>query len=186
MTIRCLLPALLLAVFAAGPAWAERAAGLTGDAGLVEFDTSTPEQGSVRLITGLETSSEVVIGLDVRPVSGRLYISTVPNGITSNATIRTYLLDPASANATLVGTLPGTVSGAGDQPTGYDFNPRGDRIRVVGANNANFRVNPDNGSLTNSDTNLSAGPITAVAYDRNFPSGDLTSSQTTLYALNSN
>jgi hypothetical protein len=178
------LPLLLLLV-AATPAHAERVAGITGASTLVQFDSTAPGQANTQRISGLATSNETVIGIDTRPVTGDLYISTVPQGVASAARIRTYRVNPATAAATLIGTIPNSVMNASDQPGGYDFNPRSDRIRVVGANNVNFRIWPDTGDLISNDTALSAGPVVGIAYDRNFPSGDLASTQTTLFGLNS-
>ena len=61
-------------------------------------------------------------------------------------------------------------------PTGADFNPVVDRLRVVNSGNENFRVNPNNAALSGNDTDLSytapaTGPVTAVAYDRNIAPG---------------
>ena len=61
-------------------------------------------------------------------------------------------------------------------PTGADFNPVVDRLRVVNAGNENFRINPNNGALSGDDANLTytapaTGPVTAVAYDRNVAPG---------------
>jgi hypothetical protein len=129
-----------------------------------------------RPITGLQTPAETVVGLDFRPATGQLFLATVPTGVAANATIRSYTLDPATATATFVGTIPGTVPGAADSPTGTDFNPVVDRLRVVNAGNENFRINPNNGTLSGNDVDLTytapaTGPVTAVAYDRNVAPG---------------
>jgi hypothetical protein len=85
-----------------------------------------------------------------------------------------------------------TISGAGDVPTGVDFNPRVDRIRVVNSNDANFRINPNNGALAAIDAGLTytapaTGPITGAAYDRNVapgpPGTPPGTTQTTLYGI---
>ena len=55
----------------------------------------------------------------------------MPTGSAANAPIRSYSVDPATATATFVGAIPGTVPGAADVPTGADFNPVVDRLRVV-------------------------------------------------------
>jgi len=161
-----------LAALAPAAAGADPAAGLTGTADLALFDTANPAALTSRPITGLETNAETAVGLDRRPGTGQLYLVTVPTGVAANALVRTYTLDAATGAATLVGSIPSTVPGAGDTPTGADFNPVADRLRVVNANNENFRINPNNGSLAGNDVDLTyaapaTGPVTAVAYDRN-------------------
>jgi hypothetical protein len=171
---------------------AEPAAGLAGTADLATFDTANPSAVTVRTIGGLQ-AAETAIGLDRRPATGELMLLTVPTGVVANATVRLYSLDPATASATFVGSILGTVPGAGDVPTGVDFNPVVDRLRVVNASNENFRVNPNNAALSGNDTDLTytapaAGPVTAVAYDRNIapgPPGTLAppGTLTTLYGI---
>src|SRR3954447_3448514 len=184
--------AALAALALPASAAAEPAAGLVNYVELATFDTANPSAVTVRTIGGLE-GSETVVGLDRRPATGELMIVTVPPGAVANGIVRTYSLDPATAVATLVGSIPGTVPGAADVPTGVDFNPVVDRIRVINAGNENFRVNPINGTLSGNDTDLiytapAAGPVTAVAYDRNIapgPPGTLPppGTLTTLYGI---
>ena len=169
------LAALAAAVPAA--ASADPAAGITGIADLALFDTANPAGLTSRPIAGLQTGTETVAGLDTRPATGQLFLITVPTGVLANALIRSYSLDPATATATFVGSIPAsTVPGAGDSPTGADFNPVVDRLRVVNAGNENFRINPNNGALSGDDVNLTynapaTGPVTAVAHDRNVAPG---------------
>jgi hypothetical protein len=185
-----------LAALAPATAAAERAAGITGNLDLVQFDTATPGAASVQLISGLQSAGEKAIALDWRPATGQLYLVTTPLGITSGSSVvlRTYSLDPATAVATFVGALPGgSPPGAGDWATGADFNPVVDRLRVVNSNLENFRINPNNAALSGDDTNLTftapaTGPVTAVAYDRNIapgPPGTVAppGTQTTLYGI---
>jgi hypothetical protein len=170
----CALAALAAAVPPA--ASADPAAGITGIADLALFDTANPAGLTSRPIAGLQTGTEKVVGLDTRPATGQLFLITVPTGVLANALVRSYTLDPATATATFVGSILGTVPGAADSPTGADFNPVVDRLRVVNAGNENFRVNPNNGSLSGDDANLTysapaTGPVTAVAHDRNIAPG---------------
>ncbi|HEX6584122.1 MAG TPA: DUF4394 domain-containing protein [Thermoleophilaceae bacterium] len=171
----CVVAALAAAVPAA--ASADPAAGITGSSDLALFDTANPAGLTSRPITGLQTTAETVVGLDFRPATGQLFLITVPTGVLANAIIRSYSLDPATATATFVGSIPiNTVPGAADVPTGADFNPVVDRLRVVNAGNENFRVNPNNAALAGDDVNLTytapaTEPVTAVAYDRNLAPG---------------
>ncbi len=177
--VRFALAAAALGLLAPGAAAAERAAGINGSLNLVRFDTATPGDVHVRLITGLETVGEKAIGLDTRPATGELFLITTPEGVVSGPLVitRTYKLDPESAAATFVAALAGgVVPGAGDWQTGFDFQPVVDRMRVVNANNESYRINPNNGALAGDDTNLTytapaTGPVTAVAYDRNVAPG---------------
>jgi Domain of unknown function (DUF4394) len=194
--VRWTLVAAALGLLAPGAAVAERAAGITGDLNLVRFDTASPSDVSIKLITGLQTTGEKALAIDTRPATGELFLVTTPKFAMSGpmVVIRSYRLDPETAVATFVAALgAGVPPGAGDWRTGADFNPVVDRLRVVNANNENFRINPNNGALSGDDTNLTftapaTGPITAVAYDRNVapgPPGTIAppGTQTTLYGI---
>jgi hypothetical protein len=185
-----------VAAIAPATAAAEPAAGINGNLNLVEFDTAAPSAVSVQLITGLQTAGEKAIALDWRPATGELFLVTTPQGIVSGASVvlRSYRLDPATAVATFVGALPaGTPPNAGDWPTGADFNPVVDRLRVVNSNLENFRINPNNAALSGDDADLTftapaTGPVTALAYDRNVapgPPGTVApaGTRTTLYGI---
>ena len=173
---RALVVALAVALRAPSVATADPMAGIVGSTDLALFDSANPAGLTNRPILGLQTDSEKAVGLDMRPATGQLVLVTVPAGSVSNAMLRTYIVDPATATATFVGSVPGVVPGAADTPTGIDVQPLVDRIRVVNAGNENFRINPNNGSLAGDDVNLTytapaTGPITAVAYDRNAAPG---------------
>jgi len=176
MLARAILAMLAAALVAAPAAGAEPAAGLTGSGELALFDTANPAGLTSRPITGLQDPAEKVIGLDWRPATGELFVITVPTGSVASALVRSYSVDPATAAATFVGSIPGTVPGAADLPTGIDFNPAVDRLRVVNSGNENFRINPVNGTLAGDDTALNylapvTGPVTGVAYDHNIAPG---------------
>jgi Domain of unknown function (DUF4394)/Thrombospondin type 3 repeat len=154
---------------------ADPAAGITGTADLALFDTANPAGLTSRPITGLQSGAETVVGLDTRPATGQLFLITVPTFVVANALVRSYTVDPTTATATFVGSIP-MVPGAGELRTGADFNPVVDRLRVVNEVNENFRINPNNGALAGDDTNLTysapaTGPIAAVAHDRNVAPG---------------
>jgi hypothetical protein len=191
--VRVALAFVVLAAVSAPAAEAVPALGLQTPHTLVNFDTSTPNDVRIRPITGLATGTETAVGMDMRPATGEIFIVTVPTGVVASAVIRTYKLDPLTAVATLVGTIPTmTVTLAADVPTGLDFNPRVDRIRIVNSNNVNFRINPNTGVVAGLDPDLNyiapaTGPETGIAYDRNVapgppgtPPGPL---QTTLYGI---
>jgi Domain of unknown function (DUF4394) len=165
------LVAAVLIMVTPGVAGAEPAAGVLGSTELVTFDTATPAIVAARPITGLQSMNEDVIGMAVRPSTGQVFIVTVPIGVVGSALVRSYTLDVNTGAATFVGSIPNTVPGAADVASGVDFNPRVDRIRVVNANDENFRINPNNGALSGDDVNLnpSGQSVIAAAYDRNAP-----------------
>ena len=172
--MRCL--ALLIAITAVAiPAGAATIVGVTTTNALATFDSATPGSilGTVG-ITGLQ-GGETVLGIDFRPANGVLY------GLGS--TSRLYTINPATGAATQVGsagvfTLNGTAFG-------FDFNPTVDRIRVTSTTGQNLRLNPNDGTLTGTDTTL------------NYQAGDANFGATprvvgsayqggTLYAIDSN
>src|SRR5438128_7257188 len=106
---------------------------LTGDGMLITFSAEHP--GDARTTTPKGVSGQL-IGLDRRPANGRLY------GLTAAGDV--YTIDPGTAAATLVSTL--TLPFNGGTRSGLDFNPRTDRLRLVGHDGQNLRVNVDNGA----------------------------------------
>ncbi|MEA2443873.1 MAG: hypothetical protein QOJ12_1165 [Thermoleophilales bacterium] len=183
------------AALAPAVAGAETMAGIAGATTLVTFDSATPGDVQNRgPITGLQDPSEVAIGLDLRPATGELFLMTVPSGALSMAPIRSYSVDPLTATATFVGaaTSP-ALTNAGDRPTGMDFQPLIDRIRIVQSNNENGRFNPATGALSGNDADLTytapaTGPVVGNAYDRNIAPGPPgtpapAGARTTLYGI---
>ncbi len=165
---------------------------------LIRFESANPSQTStIGTVTGLG-ANETIRGIDFRPRTGQLYASTVVTGSAANSVIRTYTINPLNGQASLVGQTAAALAGAGDVPTGYDFNPTVDRIRYVNTNDENARLNPNNGALAANDTDLTpagTSDIIAEAYDRNFdrqfipapPAAPNNNSiPTTLYAINRN
>jgi Domain of unknown function (DUF4394) len=184
LAVRGLVIAVALLAVAAVPARAERAVGLIAHNTLVVFDTTAPSAGTFRGITGLGPN-ESVRGIDRRPANGQLYAVTVTAGSAANSVLRTYTINPDSGAATLVGATAAALAGAGDVPTGSDFNPVVDRIRYVNTNDENARLNPDNGALAGNDTDLTpsaTSTIVAEAYDRN----QAGATATTLFAIDRN
>src|SRR5262245_38876061 len=64
--------------------------GLTAANTLLRFDSTVPTLVNTITITGLQTSTEHVVGIDFRPRTGQLVASTVPVGVAANALVRTY------------------------------------------------------------------------------------------------
>jgi hypothetical protein len=166
------------------PGWAgaEPLLGLTTTHLLVSFDSATPGTiGSSVGITGLQ-AGESLLGIDRRPANGVLY------GLGS--TSRIYMIDTATGAATSVGT--GFAPPLSGTAFGFDFNPVPDRIRVVSTNSSDFRLNPNDGTLTGTDTPLTYASgdsgagltprVVGSAYTNSFDGTTVT----TLFGIDSN
>lgn len=163
---------------------------------LIVFDPNRPNRVQSFNVSSVDGT---LIGIDVRPADGQLY------GITD--TNKVYTINTSTGVATLKSTLtPANLGLTAGQQSGIDFNPTPDRLRLVGANEQNLRVNVDNGQIADlnnnaadgiqpdtnlayamGDANFGANPnITAAAYTNSFlPSPDA-NRRTTLYEIDSN
>jgi hypothetical protein len=147
--------------------------GLSGSS-LFSFDSDNTEFiRSFMPITGV-TAGQMIAGMDVRPLNGELFILGYD---TTAGTAQLYTVDTTTAIATAVGASSMSLNlGAGN--IGFDFNPLVDRIRVVGVNDMNYRLNPITGTLAATDSmenyamgdiNFGADPsIGSVAYTNNY------------------
>jgi hypothetical protein len=144
--------------------------GLTTDNRLVAFDPKAPNTlTGTTPITGLG-AGETVVGIDVRPKDGALYALTqagkvyTVNPDTGAATLKvTLMADPADASDPF-SALTGTVFSV-------DFNPTADRLRVIGDNGQNLRINVDTGAtFTDAAINRAgtAPMVLAAAYTNSF------------------
>lgn len=129
-----LLGATLLAATAAGTAQAQTLLGLTADNMLVRIDAESRRAAGPVRITGAEGR---VIGIDQRPADGRLY------GVTEAGQIVT--IDAGTGRATAVSRLSERFESGGRAVV--DFNPIADRLRLMGMNGTNFRVNVATGEV---------------------------------------
>jgi hypothetical protein len=156
-----------------------------GGTNLLTFDTALP--GTIRTsvgITGID-ATQTLVGIDVRPLTNTLYAlgynATAATGVTNT---QVYSLNGATGVATAVGTAVRLELGTGN--IGFDFNPTVDRIRVVGANRNNYRLNPITGALAATDgvltyaTGTATPTIGTAAYTNSFAAASTTSG-TTLY-----
>lgn len=126
-------------IFAAGlgsgaAAQAAMLAALTSDDTLTMVDTATLKAGKAMKVTGIAGK---IAGIDVRPADGMLYALAVDGTI--------YTVDKAG-KATMKSKMD-TVLPAGAMAT-VDFNPAADRLRVIGSDGTNLRVNVDDGKTT--------------------------------------
>ena len=137
---------------------------LTSDNQLLSFNPSSPNQTKTVAITGVDAP---LLGIDTRPANGLLY------GITTANTI--YTINPNTGIATKVSTLSTPFTAA--SVSGFDFNPVADRLRLVGDNDQNFRINVDTGAVTvdgslafaAGDVNANKNPtVTAAGYTNSF------------------
>jgi hypothetical protein len=157
-TFACSLLALGTAASLAAPA-----VGLSGDSTLVMFDTETLEVSGTMEVSGVDG----LAGIDVRPADKMLY------GVTLAGEIVT--IDTAAGEATVTHTLSEKLPNF--EGAIVDFNPMADRLRLMGTDGTNHRVNPDDGmvtvdgSLAYEDGDMHAGEtpaIVAAAYTNSF------------------
>ncbi|MGI4759476.1 MAG: DUF4394 domain-containing protein [Janthinobacterium lividum] len=182
------LGALLLGA-AARPAAAQTAYGITLDAtttySLVTFQVTAPGTfTATTAITGLATGQSLV-GIDSRPATGQIFALGYNASLTTN-NAQLYTLSTAGV-LTAVGSVQTLLLGNNAARVGFDFNPTVDRIRVVGGNGGNYRLNPNNGAIAATDGSLAYATtdantgqtpgVGASAYTNSY----IGSSATTLY-----
>ncbi len=113
---------------------------------LISFNAATP--GTLLsdvALTGL-ASGERLLGFDYRPADGLFY------SVTTNASSvgRVVSINRITGSVAPVG--PGTHSVLNTAAYGIDFNPVPDRIRLFGDNGTSRRFNPNDGTLSGTDT----------------------------------
>ncbi|MGE3247495.1 MAG: DUF4394 domain-containing protein, partial [Beijerinckiaceae bacterium] len=114
---------------------AEQAVALVGDNTLVMVDLAKPGSPKTMTVKG----SGRLLGIDVRPSSKALYGVNVDGAI--------FTIDTASGAAKKVAQLDTMLPG---KPTWaiVDFNPAADKLRFMGTDGTNLRVDVDNGKVT--------------------------------------
>lgn len=139
-------------------------------------------------ISGL-VSGDQLVGMDHRPMDGKLYAVGMLGNI--------YTLNPSSGVATLVikmvadpadttdGNAPYTKITANPDVVSVNFNPAADRLRIIGQDGQNLRVNVDTG-LTITDGEISrvgdaTTEVSAAAYTNAFAG----TASTKLYSIDS-
>jgi hypothetical protein len=131
---RVILAALAATVCGTTAAKAEKVAALLNGNTIAIVDTDTKKAGKAMTITGLSGS---LVGIDVRPADNMLY------GLVDDGTLVTIAMD---GKATMKSKLD-TMLPKGATAT-VDFNPAADRLRVMGNDGTNLRVNVDDGKVT--------------------------------------
>ena len=120
---------------------------------LVQFAVADPcTIISEQRVTGLQ-NGESILGIDFRPATRQLYAL--------GSSSRLYVIDPATAVATAIGSGPFTPALEGSA-FGFDFNPTVDRIRIVSNTGQNLRAHPDTGAVVFVD-----GPLAYAGTDAN-------------------
>jgi len=119
---------------AATGAHAATAIGLVGGNTLVTFDTETRAVSGTVEVSGVDS----LAGIDQRPADGLLY------GVTNAGEVVT--IDTASGAATVKSTLSEKLPSYDGAIV--DFNPMADRLRLMGTDGTNHRVNVDDGAVT--------------------------------------
>lgn len=143
---------------------------LTDNNHLASFNMDKPDTLiSSEKITGLK-NNDSLIGIDYRPADGKLY------AVGSLGTI--YTIDPSTNRAELKSTLiadsadttaPYTAISGNPALMSVDFNPAADRLRVIGNDGQNLRINVDTGATTTDGAiNGADATITSAAYSNSF------------------
>ena len=144
--------------------------GLSGT-DLTSINLATPATSQTRVpITGI-TAGQTLVGLDFRPNTGELFALGY-DAATAGNNARLYVINQTTAVATAVGTAAVRLElGGPTERIAFDFNPTVDRIRVAGTNDANYRLNPNNGAIVDADPNTAGtqpdGTLAFVAGDAN-------------------
>lgn len=163
---------------------AEQIYGITDATQLFSFDSGSPGTiSSLTAITGI-TPGQSLVAIDFRPANSQLYgLSYAQSGASQLYTINLIsgVATPVGSGLTLSANNPGARFS-------FDFNPAVDRIRVIGGDDSNVRLDPNTGLLAGTDTNVAyaAGDVGAgrnpllagAAYTNNVAGGN----PTTLYA----
>jgi MYXO-CTERM domain-containing protein len=175
-------------IFFACAVQAQTGCGVNAAGSLFKFDVNNPNTTAV--VIGPLGGGLVTKAIDFRPSSSTLY------GIDVGAnTTMLYTININTGAATAVGAGFNT-SGAGydfggSQRFGFDFNPtslQGDnsmRIRLVGTNNSNVRINSATGLIDTVDGPLAIGAsspfVDGIAYSNNIANAG--TDTTTLYDM---
>jgi len=175
MRTSILAVALLATTALSNASRAETVAALAGDDSIAVVDTAAKKVTKAWKVSG---ATGKLVGIDVRPADGMLY------GLTSDGTI--WTIDTSSGKAMQKSKLDMPLPANGTVTV--DFNPVADRLRVIGADGTNLRVNVDDGKVTRdgnlkfADTDMHKGrtpKIVAGAYSNSMKGAK----ETTLYDI---
>jgi len=151
--------------------------GLAGS-NLVSFDSGNPSVIRTAVnISGLP-ATQALAGLDFRPFDGQLYAFGYD---ATNQLGQLYTLNLSTGALTAVGGLNPYALGTSASGIGFDFNPVPDRIRIVGTNGSNYRIDPTNGNGFATPDGATGRALSAAAYTNNDNNAN---TGTTLYGYN--
>lgn len=132
---------------------------------LVRISSSSAEITAAMEVTGL-SDGERIVGGDVRPKDGRLYLLGDRGGL--------YAIDADTGVATSVAALRASPNdetapfeALRGRKFGVDWNPVSDRLRVVSDAGENLRIDPSNGDTT-TDAAIDSATLGAAAYTQSF------------------
>jgi hypothetical protein len=142
---------------------------------LVVSDTANLDRAQTQAISGLPGGT-TISDIDVRPATGAIYAL----GSDSRIYRLTASFTGGNATATAVGTAAFDPMTTGTN-FGWDFNPTVDRIRLIGDDGQNLRLNPDTEGIAGVDTTIDnvSSDIVAVAYTNSVANA----TSTTLYGI---
>jgi hypothetical protein len=149
-----------------GASLSVQAVGLSTDARLVKFESSSPQIVTLVPLTGLN-ANETLLTLDFRPADGLLYgISNAGrvlriDAATGAVTRQAFMMaDASDASAPYAGLAGASFSAS--------FDPVLDRMRVISNVGQNLLINVSSGATTTDalvQTSGSASVVAALAYD---------------------
>jgi hypothetical protein len=124
-----------------GPPRPETLVAVTAGGELIRFNAGQPSRITTRVVLQGLGPGDALVGVDFRVARGVLY------GLGRSGQL--YTVNATTGSAQAVGAAPATAL----QGTrfGFDFNPTGDRIRVMSDAGQNLRLHPDTGALATSD-----------------------------------
>lgn len=112
---------------------------------IMRFNSNSPSSAVAKHISGDFEPNESLIGIDYRPADGKLYA-------VSNQS-RLYTINVVTLAATRIRDQAFAPDLDGGQ-IGMDFDPVGDRLRILAGGGQNQRINPDNGATAGADQDL--------------------------------
>lgn len=119
-------------------------------------------------IKGLKTGDSLV-GLDYRPADGKLYaIGYLGNIYTIDTTTTTAEFKKALKANLADATAPFTAITGDKSQIAVNFDPLTDRLRLVGSNGQNLRIDVETGDTTTDGTISADATVTAIAHTNSF------------------
>ena len=139
MKLAALLASVAFASIMVSEVRAAQVAALMGDGSIAVIDTAAKKVTKTMKLTG---ATGDIVGIDVRPADNMLY------ALAADGSLYIVAMDGKAVLKSKLETMlaPGTVAAV-------DFNPVADRLRVIGSDGTNLRVNVEDGKVTK-DGNL--------------------------------